>query len=132
MRDCGTPLGFMIEDETGERAALLPIGWRPQAGVWRPTAHALRHRAVYGTYKNRGTPKFADTASMKLGRKMVRVYPMPARIKCPGCGMVQVLDPAALRFSSTWRPARIVGGDGRVPDPALVIVPREIAETKGF
>jgi hypothetical protein len=132
IRDCGTPVGLMLEDETGDRLAALPIGWRPQAGVWQPTPHAIRHRAAYGTYKNRSTPKFADTASMKRGRKMVRVYPMPARVKCPACGMVQVLDPEALRFSSRWRPGRVVGGDGRGGDPPLVVIPREIAEAKGF
>lgn len=68
-------------------------------------------------------------------RKMVRVYPMPARIKCPapGCGMEQVLDPVVLRYSTIWRPTPVTLLDKQVDaGPALVTVPREIAEEKGF
>ena len=138
VRDCAEPLGFVLAlgvGKTAERIVVLPIGWRPRDGVWRPTAHAAKHHAMHGTYTNRSAPKWADTPSMKSDRKMVRVYPMPARIKCPapGCGMEQVLDPVVLRYSTSWRPTPVTLLGKQVDaGPALVMVPREIAEEKGF
>lgn len=132
LRDCGAAIGFIFEaDDTQERIPLVPYGWRPKSGVWRPTVHAAKHYATQGTFTARHAPRWADTPTMKHGRKFVRVYPLPARVACWRCGMVQVLDGSAVRVSTTWRPAG-AHADGRVVDPALVVVPRNIAEAKGF
>lgn len=136
VRDCGTALGFVLDyanNGSSERIALLPLGWRPQDGVWKPTAHAARNRIVYGTYKTRSTPKWADTPSERRSRKFVRVYPVPARIKCPGggCGMVQVLDPITLRLASTWRPVHVAGGSGRRSSTGESRAPGSVSACKG-